>query len=159
MGALSRVPRELLAMMRSGVSVIVGSRSAAMRPSLMRAVCSHIEPDGEQVTVFLSRAQSAQLLDDIRATGQVAVVFSEPSTHHTVQLKASRASVRPAAPADQPWIDAYRAAMEREIERVGFAPHFTRAMLACRLDELVAVSFSPELAYDQTPGPRAGASL
>ena len=34
-----------------------------------------------------------------------------------------------------------------------------RAMLAHRLDDLVAISFTPALAFDQTPGPQAGAAL
>ena len=32
-------------------------------------------------------------------------------------------------------------------------------MLAHRLDDLVAISFAPEQAFDQTPGPKAGAPL
>ena len=35
----------------------------------------------------------------------------------------------------------------------------TRAMLAHRLDDLVAVSFTPAQAFDQTPGPQAGVPL
>jgi hypothetical protein len=54
---------------------------------------------------------------------------------------------------------AYLASMEREIQHVGFAPQVTRAMLAHRLDEVVAVTFTPREAYDQTPGPRAGTAI
>jgi hypothetical protein len=50
-------------------------------------------------------------------------------------------------------------AMEREIQLVGFAPPLTRAMLAHRLEDVVAVRFTPEQAFDQTPGPRAGTPL
>jgi hypothetical protein len=32
-------------------------------------------------------------------------------------------------------------------------------MLAHTLDDVVAVRFTPEQAFDQTPGPRAGATL
>ena len=32
-------------------------------------------------------------------------------------------------------------------------------MLSHETDDVVVVTFSPEQAYDQTPGPRAGASL
>jgi hypothetical protein len=32
-------------------------------------------------------------------------------------------------------------------------------MLAHRLEDVVAVSFAPALAFDQTPGPRAGSPL
>jgi hypothetical protein len=154
-----RLPPELLAMMARGVSVIVGSRDAQRKPSLMRAVGSRIEPDGATITVFLARPQSRQLLQDVAATGQVAVVFSEPSTHRTVQLKASRVAQRPADEDDAPALAAYLASMEAEIQAVGFRPELTRAMLAHRLDEVMALSFVPEQAFDQTPGPRAGAAI
>lgn len=150
---------EQLSMMARGVSVIVASRDAQLRPSLMRAVGSRVEDAGRTITVYLSRPQSRQLLQDIAATGHVAVVFSEPSTHRSVQLKASRVEVRNAGEADRPVLAAYLAAMEREIQQVGFAPPLTRAMLAHRLEDVVAVRFAPEQAFEQTPGPRAGTPI
>ena len=154
-----QLPPDLLALMDKGVSVIVGSRDAALRPSLMRAVGSQVSADGSLVTVFLARRQSQQLIRDIAATGHIAVVFSQPSTHRTVQLKATRASMRDAVPADAPGLAAYLASMEHELRQVGIEPHLTRAILTRQLHDLVAVSFTPEQAFDQTPGPRAGAPL
>lgn len=153
------LPADLVAIMARGVSVIVGSRDAKLRPSIMRAVGSRVEANGQDITVYLSRSSSRQLIQDIAATGQLAVVFSEPSTHRTVQLKASRAEIRQAVDADTPVLAAYLKSMEHEIQQVGFAPPLTRAMLAHRLDDVVAVRFTPEQAFDQTPGPRAGAAL
>lgn len=154
-----RLPPDFVAMMKRGVSVIVGSHDAQLRPSIMRAVGSRIEADGGAITVFLSRPQSRQLLQDLAAGGSIAVVFSEPSTHRTVQLKASRVSQRPAAPEDAAALAGYLASMEIEIQAVGFRPELTRAMLAHRLQEVMAVGFVPEQAFDQTPGPRAGAPI
>jgi hypothetical protein len=153
------LPPKLVEMMARGVSVIVGSRDLANRPSVMRAVGSLVEDEGRSITVFVSRRQSRQLVQDIAATGHVAVVFSEPSTHRTVQVKATRASLRNAVASDQPALDRYLASMEHEIQLVGHAPPLTRAMLAYQRDDLVAISFVPEQAFDQTPGPRAGEVL
>jgi hypothetical protein len=153
------LPPELVAMMARGVSVIVASRDAALRPNLMRAVGSRVEEDGRTITVYLARRQSRQVVQDLGATGHIAVVFSEPSTHRSVQLKASRVQMRNADAQDTPVLSRYREAMEREIQQVGFAPPLTRAMLAHRLDDVVAVQFTPEQAFDQTPGPRAGTPL
>ena len=159
MSTASLVPPDLLAMMARGVSVIVGSRDLALRPSVMRAVGSHVAPDGGTITVFVARRQSRQLVQDVATTGHVAVVFSEPATHRTVQVKATRAVLRNAEPAEEPVLARYLASMEHEVQRVGHAPAMTRAMLAHRLDDVVAISFEPEQAFDQTPGPRAGALL
>lgn len=148
-----------IAMVAKGVSAIVASRDADLRPSVMRAVGSHISADGQEVTVFLRRSQSAQLLQDIARTGEVAVVFSEPSTHHTLQLKARAATQRPAGADDLPVLQAYLRSMELEVGKVGFGPRYVAAMLAAPLEDVVAVTFSPTAAFDQTPGPRAGAAL
>lgn len=153
------LPADLLEMMARGVSVIVASRDQALRPSLMRAVGSHVAADGGSITVYLSRRQSRQLILDVAATGHVAVVFSQPATHKTVQVKATRAVLRNAEPADEAVLARYLASMEQEIARVGYGPPMTRAMLAHRLEDVVAVTFEPELAFDQTPGPKAGAAL
>ncbi|MDP3799540.1 MAG: hypothetical protein Q8R06_20750 [Polaromonas sp.] len=153
------LPPALLAMMDKGVSVIVSACSLDMRPSIMRAVGSAIAPGGHSITVYLSRRQSRQLIQDIASTGRIAVVFSEPSSHRTVQVKAAAARIRCAEASDEPALERYVASMEKEIERVGYEPVFTRAMLARRLEDLVAISFEPAQAFDQTPGPKAGAPL
>lgn len=153
------LPPDLLAMMDRGVSVIVGSRDLAMRPSIMRAVGSSLAQGGRSITVYLSRRQSSQLLQDVATSGHVAVVFSEPATHRTVQLKARQATMRNAQPSDEPLLARYLESMEREIQRVGHPPSLTRAMLAHRLDDIVAISFEPQQAFDQTPGAKAGTLL
>ncbi len=157
--ALTQLPPDLLDMMTRGVSTIVGSRDLANRPSIMRAVGSQVSDGGRHITVFLARSQSRQLLQDVAATGEVAVVFSEPATHRTVQLKAHQAQIRAATEADAPVLARYLQSMEHEIQRIGYPPPMTRAMLSHRLDDLVAISFTPALAFDQTPGPQAGAPL
>lgn len=158
-GPLPLLAPEFVAMMVRGVSVIVASSDARQRPSIMRAVGSHVAPDARHLTVFVSRRQSRQLVADVAATGRIAVVFSEPFTHRTVQLKGVQAQIRDAVAEDEPALARYLASMETEIARVGYAPPLTRAMLAYQLDDLVAISFIPTQAFDQTPGPKAGATL
>jgi hypothetical protein len=150
------LPAALLDMMRRGVSVNVASRDAALRPSLMRAMASDVSADGRRITLFLARSQSAQLLQDVASTGRLAVVFSEPATHLSVQVKAMAAQLRPATEADRPVLERYLASMEIELSRVRIPAELTRALLAWRLDDLVAVAFTPHEAYDQTPGAKSG---
>jgi len=158
-GTGSLLPPDFLTMMERGVSVIAGSCDAQGRPSVMRALGSLIDNGGRTVTVFLSRRQSRQLLLDVQSSGRIAVVFSQPSSHRTVQLKATGVAIRNAREDDLPVLERYLESMEYEIAQVGHPPRVTRAMLAWHLDDLVAVSFEPSQAFDQTPGPRAGAAL
>ncbi|MES2786270.1 MAG: pyridoxamine 5'-phosphate oxidase family protein [Pseudomonadota bacterium] len=157
--AAAQIPADIVAMMARGISVIAASRDALSRPSVMRAVGSLVEDDAGRITIFVSRRQSAQLVQDVSSNGHIAVVFSEPATHRTVQVKATNARIRNADASDQAALSRYLASMEIEIARVGYGPHMTRAMLAHRLEDLVAITFAPEQAFDQTPGPKAGAAF
>lgn len=150
---------DLLAMMRRGVSVIVSSSGTDLTPSLMRAVGSEVSSDGGCITVFLSRPQSTRLLQDVARSGRVAVVFSEPDSHRSVQVKSERARVREANHEDVPGLQRYLTAMQGELARVGFGPDFAAAMLAHRVEDLSAIEFTPDQAFDQTPGPKAGQRL
>lgn len=150
---------EHIALVDRGVSAIVASRDAALRPSVMRAVGSRISEDGRHITVYLRPSQSRQLLADIAATGHIAVVFSDPPSHRTLQVKATAARLRPAEAGDQAVLRRYLAAMQHAVGQVGYGPDYVAAMLAAPSHDLVAVEFTPEAAFDQTPGPRAGAPL
>lgn len=147
------------AMIARGVSVIVSSCGLDLTPSLMRAVGSQISPNGDRITVFLNRLQSAQLLRDVASTGRVAVVFSEPHSHRTVQVKSSQARLREVTRDDVPVLQRYLLAMQGELGRVGVTPDLVAAMLAYRFEDLSAIEFTPSQAFDQTPGPHAGRPL
>ena len=146
-------------MVDRGVSVIVASRDAAFRPSIMRGVGSAISADGTQVTVYLRRSQSRQLLEDIAATGQIAVVFSDPASNQTLQVKADTARIRAAEPQDQAVLRRYLVAMQHAVGQGGYGADYVAAMLSAPPQDLVAVEFTPQTAFDQTPGPKAGAPL
>ncbi|MBS0301598.1 MAG: hypothetical protein JSR16_05455, partial [Proteobacteria bacterium] len=49
---------EHIALIDSGVSVIVASRDAQLRPSLMRGMGSCISADGTRITVYLRPSQA-----------------------------------------------------------------------------------------------------
>lgn len=147
---------EFLAMMTKGVSLILSSCDHALTPSVMRAVGSHVEDGGRCITAFLARRQSRQLLADIASSQRVAAVFSQPSTHRTVQFKSRRVRLREVVPADLPLIERYRLSMEDELAALGYPYGLASAMLAHQADDLVAVVFEPDEAFDQTPGQHAG---
>lgn len=159
MTAAVRLPDDFAAIIAKGVSCIVGSRDAQLRPSLMRAVGSRLSANGQEITVFLSRPHSRQLLLDIAATGHVAAVFSQPSTHRTIQLKATRAVLRNATPEDVPDMARCESSLDQELQAIGYEAGLAGVLLAHRLEDLVAVTFVPEQAFDQTPGPQAGARI
>lgn len=145
--------------MTSGVSISVGSRDAARLPNLTRAFGCRIPPDRSRVTVFVSAPQSAPVVADISANGHIAVVFTQPSTHRTVQFKGSDACVEALADGDTARVARYRDDFVAHLVALGYPGETIAQMVACPDDELIALSFTPTAAFTQTPGPRAGQPL
>lgn len=142
-----------------GVMVSVASRDANLAPSVVRALGCRVAPDRRRVTVLLAGSQSAALLRDLRDTRAIAVVFSQPSTHRTIQLKGSDALVGAPEPGDAALIEANCTALVRDMVPAGYPESFVRTLLAFEPHDLVAVTFAPSAAFAQTPGPHAGKRL
>jgi hypothetical protein len=71
-------------------------------------------------------------LDDLRRQGVVAVVFSRPSTHETLQLKAIDARVTTLKPDDPARIATYMDAFGAELRGLGYSEAFAGAMTGQR---------------------------
>jgi len=140
------------------VSIIVGSRDAALRPHLMRAVGCMLSEDRRQVTVLINQRSAASVLDDLRANGLIAVVFSVPSTHHTLQLKGDDAQILPCDRDGEAVAERHLRRFIDELADIGIRADVARTLLA-RDDGLVAVRFTVREAFEQTPGPQAGTPL
>lgn len=141
------------------VSILVGSCNADCEPSVVRAYGCRVAPDRAAVTVFLAAAHSGAVLQDLRAGRGIAVVFSRPRTHETLQLKGIRASIAPLADGDRETMRAYGRSFGEEVGAVGFGEPFGSAIMAGVDEEAVAVTFAPTAAFEQTPGPAAGQPL
>lgn len=154
----SPIGPEQAALMARHVSVIVGSRDASQRPHLMRAVGCRLSADRRRVTVLMPQESGQAVLDDLRDNGQIAVVFSEPSSNRTLQLKGGDATVAPCGPGDTALAGAYLQGFVDEIGQLGFAAEVAHTMLR-HGDALMAVHFTVAAAFEQTPGPSAGEPL
>ena len=154
------ISAEQAAWMQSGVSsIIVASRSDALRPSLGLAFGCRVSESRGEVVVFLREAQSYDLLTDLRAGRQVSVLFTQSTTTRALQLKALRAREVPLAADDKELLDRYTAALVDEWTLLGQPQAFTSALMCREADALVAFAVAPHEAFDQTPGPRAGSLL
>lgn len=128
-------------------------------PTLVRATGCRVSPDRRCVTVFVSATQAAPVIQCIRTNGAVAVVFSEPSTHRTIQLKGCDATVAALIEGDLQRIAEYRNAFVGQLAHLGYEEALIRTLFAYPSSDIVAVSFTPTEAFSQTPGPHAGEPL
>ncbi len=147
------------AFIQQGVSVIVGARNRDNAPTLVRGIGCRVAPDRTRVTVFLVASQATELLADLRDNGAIAVVFCQPSTHRTIQLKGTDASVVPIEDGDHERMAAQSAALAADIVSVGYRPQPVRTLLAYAPEDVAAIAFTPSAAFQQTPGPNAGARI
>ena len=147
------------AFVQGGVSIVAASRDAGRVPSIGRAIGCRVSRDRLRATLLIAGSQAPELLADLRACGRIAVVFSQPSTHRSLQLKADDAVVR--APAgDEPALCArYVQAFCADIALLGHTEAQARALCGYVDGDLVAIDFTPNAAFEQTPGPRAGTPL
>lgn len=150
---------EHAALMRRRVSIIAATRDAQHRPHLMRALGCRLAADRRELTLFLSTSACAELLADLRDNGRIAVVFAEPSTDRSLQLKGEGACIEPPAPGDAALVAHYVECFADEIATLGFDRALVQTMFRHEPHELVTVRFVPREAYEQTPGPQAGARI
>jgi hypothetical protein len=115
--------------------------------------------DRRRVTVFADERRASKLLTNIRTNGVIAVVFSQPSSHRTVQLKGSDAVVLEPVEDDPVIIAAYADSFVADLCSFGYSEAFARTLVTAASEKVVAITFTPEAAFDQTPGPHAGRSL
>ena len=86
----------------------------------------------------------------------VAVVIAAPTTYRSIQLKGHFVEAAPPEPGDAEWVQRHRDLYAAATALVGQAPHASRNL---GKKEVLRMRFSVEDAFDQTPGPQAGARL
>lgn len=163
MEAVSGITRLLspdnLAFIQKGVSINVASRDVRRVPSLTRALSCRVDADGKRLRIAVARSQSRDLLRDIEKSGAIAVVFTEPSTHRTLQIKGDDAAEVTVDAADRDCLAHTRAAFGAEIGTLGFDAAFNGRLFHVEPDDLAVLAFTPQTVFQQTPGPNAGALL
>ena len=161
---MSNAPESLIdaaqaAFMQGGVSISAASCGAHPFPSVCRVLACSVAADRRRLTLMVARPHAHELLEDLAHDARLAVVFSQPSTHRTIQVKGDCA--QPGMP-DAALLDAvrmHRDAFVGEVAPLGFPAPLVASLLQCADDEVVSITFTPTAAFDQSPGPRAGAPL
>lgn len=139
--------------MESGVSLLVGSRDAALRPASARGFGVEIEAPGCRATVFLPASGSARTLSNLRDNGQIALTFSRGFDHRSLQVKGRILSITDTDERQRGLQARYFAAFSEGLIFIG---HRETLLRRIRYTPSYALSFQIESMFDQTPGPGAG---
>jgi hypothetical protein len=150
------LPEEHVTFVESGVSVLVGTRDAGMRPFGLRAMGAKVHADRKTLTVFIPDQTAERTLADLRDNGRIALTFTRPIDHRSMQLKGKAIAIRAATEDERPFLESYVEGWARHLVVVGLP----RA-IGSRLTywPATAVDVIVEASYHQTPGPSAGKCL
>lgn len=157
----TRFHPDLLAFLQRGLSLYMGSTDKRGWPQVARALAVRPLP-GPQLVLAVPAEPAEGLLEAIESTAQVALVLCQPSTHFTVQIKGRDARVEPLQGDDWPELGRNRRNFGVEIRAFGFDEEFNDAWFSVTgtgPNSLRVVRFTPYGAWNQTPGPGAGAPM
>lgn len=144
---------ELVEFMEGGVSLLIGTRSAELRPAGRRAFGARIDAEQSAATVFVPACGAELVLANLKDNGQVAATFARPLDNRALQLKGRCLNVHETSAAERAFQDRYFAAFSEALLLLGQQPKLLRRV---RYFPSYAVTFRIESMFEQTPGPDAG---
>jgi hypothetical protein len=150
---------EQAAFIVSGISISAASGRSGALPSLARATGCRLSDDRRTLSLLVGATASAGLLDDVRRSGMIAVVFSRPADHRTLQIKGTDARIVPTEAGDDLLAAHYVDTFVASLDALGYPGPVIRAFMTCDAEDLVVVRFTPMAIFTQTPGPEAGTAL
>ena len=153
------LPADVAEFIQGGVSITVASRDERLVPSIAKGVGCRVAEGGAELTVMIFANAAEAVARDIARHAQAAVVFCKPSTNRTVQLKGRDVAIVPTGPADMALVRRWMALFAGDLQLLGWGLPYVEATFWHDPSQLMALRFTPEGAFLQTPGPGAGAPL
>jgi hypothetical protein len=149
---------ELAEFCESGVSVVIAACASDGMPIAGRAKACRILPGG-RMRIFLSEALNAPLLVAFGQGSPIAVTFSAPRNHRSIQVKALSVRRVELDEGDLAEVDRQVRAFENDLVFVHYSRRFSQHYTAYHPEQTIAIEIEPTDAFVQTPGPGAGEQL
>jgi hypothetical protein len=148
-----KIPEHLVDFIESGVSLLVGTRDARLRPEMTRACGARVSEDRTRLTIFLPHVAGARALANLADNGRIAVGVQRPYDNNCYQLKGTKVDLHVATESERVVVERYVASFVEAMYTVGLP----RAIIG-RFDAwpASAVTFAVEDIFIQSPGPNAG---
>lgn len=136
--------------------MVAATRDADNVPAITRGGGCRVSSEDGRVTVFVATEQAARCLDNVRATGSIAVVFVMPLTYECYQVKGVGARIVQLDALDRDRVAGYRRAFFANLLETGMPETLSAGLLPEAPEAFVGLEFTPTEVYRQTPGPGAG---
>jgi hypothetical protein len=151
-----RLSEETVEFIESGVSMLVGTRDAQHKPECLRGLGATVSADRTSLTVYINELMSAVARANLEDNAQIAISFSRPIDHHSLQIKGVVTAVRKSTAQDRKIVERYLAGFTEQLYWVGLPRSVTRRV---RIAPALAITVTPHALFLQTPGPEAGRAL
>ena len=147
------IPSAMFELLQTGVSVVVGTRDAALMPECTRAWGIRVGADRRSVTIFLTQTISRQTLLNLKENGRIAISCTRPTDHVACQLKGQVRAIRPADARDRKHSTNWHREFTDELIAIGVPATLCEAWIT---EPAVAVDVDVTDTFLQTPGPGTG---
>ena len=142
---------------QGGVAVGVATRDDELRPEFARGWGPEVSADGRSLRLCVAAPEGSRMRANLERNAAVAVGFSPPTIARAVQVKGVATVVREPEADDLERAERHARLFEAECARIGAPAEVSQRMFVRK--GLVAVGFSIDEVFDQTPGPTAGRRL
>ncbi len=149
---------QIVAFIESGGSIVMGVAGPGGQARPGRALAARVIRDGT-IRLIYPEEGNAAITASAQLGGPIAVTFSAPVSHRTVQIKGFFSRTEALEAEDEDCLRRQTDAFALTLAAVGEPPRFVQAFCDYRLSPLRVLSFQAQEAFEQTPGPGAGRSL
>jgi hypothetical protein len=150
------IPDRIIEVIQGPAVMYVGTRNEKLYPAQTFVIGAIVQPDQETVTFFVPESRSERILSNLENNGRVALAVAL-ATHEAYQLKGVYIASRPADTQERAVQEIYRSKLLSALLQAGFPDQIARPLvLGFAYQPAVAISFTVEEIFLQTPGPEAG---
>jgi hypothetical protein len=149
---------EIVAFIASGVSIVIGVVGPDGRAQTGRALAVRADGEGTIRLIYPDEGNAA-VVATARSGGPIAVTFSAPLSHRTIQIKGFSCKAEQLEPEDRISAEHQSNAFAAILRAIGYPSAFVQAFCDYGSTALCVLSFPAQAAFEQTPGPGAGQSI
>jgi hypothetical protein len=149
--------RSLTEFLELGLAIHIGTRDNQMEPNGCRVTAVRVEEQGRHLVVFIPKAATQSVIDDLRANGQAAVSVARPADDRAVQIKGELVSMRDADASEEAFVLAQWQGFLAQLDLIGLAG--STSTITWSVWPCIAITIRVTQVFSQTPGPDAGAVL
>ncbi|PWW03741.1 hypothetical protein DFR52_101427 [Hoeflea marina] len=146
---------DVVALCQVGASIIFGVRGLDGAPIAGLGLACRIV-DNRQVRLLVLRKPNDDALMALTRDSRIAATFTRISDHRSIQLKGLDAVIGAVQPEDLRAATRQARAFRDMIIDLELGDAFAAAYCSYEPAELVAIQYTPDQAFTQTPGPGAG---